>query len=331
MRKQIKAAALLLAAMIIGTGCTAEPEQPKTPLEVELSPEAEPGTATPPFWVIEDEQTGAQVFLLGSMHAGTEDTVYPEYILEAYRNSSYIAPEMDTVAFEGDNRLISECAGYLRLDGETAADIIPGHGEIVDYFSSLGIYDKALEQMTPFYWTSVFSSVVLDRAGLSSEYGTETQLLERAHHDRKEIREIEGAVSQYRMMGSLPMSVQTDLLGECSDDGTLAEQVKSTQEMFEAWRSFDEDYFSSLEVYDPEQVSVPEDWQTYYNMMYADRQREMSGQVVQALENGDLAFFFVGTMHFYAEPSIIDLVEDAGYTVSAIRPQSAEQSEIPAA
>lgn len=70
---------------------------------------------------------GAQVFLLGSMHAGTEDAVYPEYVMEAYRNSTYAAPELDTVAFSGDGRLVSECAGYLRLDGTTAAEVIPEH------------------------------------------------------------------------------------------------------------------------------------------------------------------------------------------------------------
>lgn len=331
MMAYIKATAAVLCAAALLTGCS-KPAEPSEPLVVDLTPESEPGTVTPPFWVVEDAQTGAQVFLLGSMHAGTEDTKYPEYVLEAYRSSSYIAPELDTVAFEGDNRLMAECAGYLRMESGTAADIIPQHDEAVDYFRELGIYNEALESMKPFYWTSLFSSVVLSRSGLQTEYGTENAFLKMAHRDRKEICEIEGAVSQYKMMGSVPESVQTDLLGECIGDDKLNEQVSSTQELFDAWSSFDDGYFSNLEVYDPEKVGSTEDWQAYYNMMYADRQQQMADFVLDALGNGDRAFVFVGTMHFYAEPSIIDLLGEAGYTVSAIRPQGAEQSgDAPAA
>lgn len=333
MRIHIKAAASILCAAMLFTGCAgkAEPAVASEPLEVDLTPESEPGTVTPPFWVVEDKQTGAKVFLLGSMHAGTEDTKYPEYVLEAYRNSSYVAPELDTVTFEGDNRLMYECAGYLRLEGCTAAELIPQHDQVVEYFKELGIYNVALENMTPFYWTSMFSSVVLDRAGVSSEYGTESTFLKMAHGDHKEIREIEGAVSQYKMMGSIPMSVQTELLGECVGDDRLSEQVSSTLELLDAWQSFDEGYFSGLEVYDPEDVGDAEEWQTYYNMMYADRQQEMAGFVESALENGDRAFVFVGTMHFYARPSVIDILGEDGYTVSAIRPQEADSGETPAA
>ena len=129
------------------------------------------------------------------------------------------------------------------------------------------------------------------------------------------------------MMGSVPMSVQLGLLGECSDDEKLRQQAESTMELYSAWSSFDDEYFRGLEVYDPEEVTNPDDWQTYYNMMYADRQREMAEFVINALRNGDLAFVFVGTMHFYAEPSIIDLLGEAGYTVNAVRPEVSQSAD----
>lgn len=179
------AAFLCAAGILLASACSGGSREPGSPLEVDLTPAAEEGAVTPPFWVAEDEQTGAQVFLLGSMHAGTEDAVYPEYVMEAYRNSTYAAPELDTVAFSGDGRLVSECAGYLRLDGTTAAEVIPEHDGVVEYFRSLGIYNESLEYMKPFYWTSVFSSAVLNKTGLQTQYGTETTFLEMAHRERK--------------------------------------------------------------------------------------------------------------------------------------------------
>lgn len=322
-------ALLCSAGILLSAACSGGAQEPKAPLEVDLTPAAGEGTVTPPFWVVEDPQTGAQVFLLGSMHAGTEDTVYPEYVMEAYRNSTYIAPELDTIAFSGNSRLVSECAGYLRLQSGTAADYIPDHDRVVEYFSSLGLYSEALEYMTPFYWTSVFSSAVLDGSGLQTDFGTETTFLTMAHRERKEIREVEGAAAQYRMMGGVPMSVQTELLSECAGDEQLREQEESTLELYDAWSRFDDEYFSGLEVYDPGKVGKAgnaEDWQTYYDMMYSDRQRGMAQFVLDALHNGDQAFVFVGTMHFYAEPSIISLLGAEGYTVNAIRPEGQAQT-----
>lgn len=325
------AAGLLCAAgLLFATACSV-PAEPNSPQEIDLTPISEEGTVTPPFWVVEDKQTGAQVFLLGSMHAGAADTSYPKYVMDAYRNSSYIAPELDTVAFSGNTGLVSECVGYLRQDGVSAAELIPEHESVVEYFKSLGIYDEGLEFMTPFYWTSVFSSAVLSGTGLQSQYGTESMFLTMAHRDRKEIREIEGAAAQYKMMGSVPMSVQTELISECVGDEQLHQQEESTMELFRAWCNFDDDYFRGLEVYDPEQVTNADDWNTYYNMMYTDRQKRMSEFVVNALENGDLAFVFVGAMHFYAEPSIIDFLGEAGYTVSPIRPENQADKSVDAA
>lgn len=328
--KRITAAALCVLTVLTG-GCSGADVQPSEPLVIDYSPAAEPGKVTPPFWAVEDENTGAQVYLLGSMHAGTADASYPEYVLDAYRSSTYVAPELDTIALSGNNALLSKCAGYLRLSTGTAADYIRNHDETVEYFKQLGIYDPALESMVPFYWSSVFSSSVLGAAGLDSSCGTESQFLQMAHSGHKEIREIEGAEFQYKMMGGVPMSVQSELVAECTGDENFRKQTESTKELFEAWRSFDEDYFQGLEVYDPESAEDPDDWQTYYNMMYADRQKNMARFIENALQNGDRAFVFVGTMHFYAEPSIITLLGEAGYTVRAIRPDSAEISEAPAA
>ena len=77
------AAFLCAAGILLAPACSGGRREPNSPLEVDLTPAIEEGKVTPPFWVAEDEQTGAQVFLLGSMHAGTEDAVYPEYVMEA--------------------------------------------------------------------------------------------------------------------------------------------------------------------------------------------------------------------------------------------------------
>lgn len=322
MKKFLKIAAAALISLALA-GCSGTKNQP---LEVDYTPQAGQNCVTPPFWVVEDEDSGAQIFLLGSMHAGVKDAQYPDYILDAMRNSSWVAPEIDTVAFSKDYILQQKCVRYLLLDGVTARDVIGAdYDSIVEFFRSRGIWQDGMESMCPFLWASAANPLVLQQAGLDTEYGTENVLLELAHKEGMKIREIEGGEAQYKMMGSIPMSVQLDTLEECVSDDGIKLQADSAAELYEAWSRFDDEYFSGLEVYDPAQVSDPEAWQSYYDMMYTDRQNLMADFVINALQNGELGFVFVGTMHYYAEPSIITLLEQAGYKVSAIHGTEAAQ------
>lgn len=322
MKKLLKIAAAALLSLVI-TGCSTAKNQP---LEVDYAPQAGQDCVTPPFWVVDDADTGAQIFLLGSMHAGVKNAQYPDYILDAMRNSSWVAPEMDTVAFSRDYILQQKCVRYLMLDGVTARDVIGAdYDSIVEYFRSRGIWQDGMESMCPFLWASAANPLVLEQAGLDTEYGTENVLLELAHKEGMKIREIEGGEAQYKMMGSIPMSVQLETLEQCASDDGIKAQAQDATELYKAWSSFDDEYFSGLEVYDPAQVSDPDSWDAYYAMMYTDRQKLMSDFIISALKNGELGFVFVGTMHYYADPSVITQLEQAGYTVRAIRGTEAAQ------
>lgn len=317
------AAALISAAMLCG--CSGNP-QPKPRLDVDTSPVVEENCVTPPFWVVEDDSTGAQVFLLGSMHAGIPGTEYPDYVLDALKNSSWAAPEMDTVAFSGDYMLQQKCAQYLILDGAAMQDILGGdYDKAADYFRSKGIYQLGMDGMVPFYWASAASSLVISEAGLDSSCGTESVLLGLAHSKGIEIREIEGGEAQYKMMGEIPMTVQVQSLMECIGDENISAQAQASLELYNAWSCFDDEYLGSLTVYDPNEVDSPEDWQEYYDLMYTDRQKLMADFIIDSLKNGEQGFVFVGAMHYYAEPSILTQLAEAGYTVTAIHGTSANE------
>ena len=318
MKKFVRAAAALLSAVLLCSCSGAQPKKPR--LDVDHSPIAEKDCVTPPFWVVEDETTGAQIFLLGSMHAAPSGTKYPQYITEALLNSSWAAPEMDTIEFERDFLLQQKCVNYLMLNGTTMPELL---GEDYDrtaaYFRSKGILQPGMDYMEPFYWASAATALIMEETGLDSAFGTENQLLKLAHSNGIEIREIEGGESQYKMMGNIPMSVQLETLAECVGDDRIKAQADATLELYEAWSRFDDEYFGGLTVFDPNEVQSPEDWQSYYDMMYTDRQRLMADFILDGVKKGEQGFVFVGALHYYAEPSIIDLLTESGCTVTPIR------------
>ena len=317
-----RAAAVIAAASLL-MGCSrAEPGEPIT---VDLAPQTQEDCVTPPFWVVEDSSTGAQIFMLGSMHAGNSDTKYPDYVLDAFSNSTWVGPELDTAAFSQNASLQRKCAAYLRLEDTTMEQLLgDSYADTLGFFTEKGIYQQNMEYLCPFFWASAASGLVTDSAGLDPAYGTESLLLELAHSQRKEVREIEGGEAQYKMMGSIPMSIQLSTLAECVGDDNIAAQAEDTRQLYAAWSSFDDEFFRELSVYDPETVDNPSDWEEYYDMMYTSRQKLMAEFITDSLKNGELGFVFVGTMHYYAEPSIITLLEDAGYTVNAVRPEKSD-------
>lgn len=330
--KPIRRIPALAAALILTlTGCSDAPKRavlPTEPLTVDLDPEAEENCITPPFWVVEDEQTGAQIFLLGSMHAGKPGVKYPQYVIDALLNSQWAAPEMDTEAFDRDRALQKRCVQYITLNGENTSHYIgESYQNTLEFFQDKGIYQPGMDSMIPFYWASAANSLVIQQSGLDTDLGTENILLDIIKSSGIEIREIEGAESQYRMMGELPMSVQLETLAQVVGDENIKAQAEAASELYEAWSAFDGEYLKGLTVYDPDIVSNPEDWQTYYDMMYTDRQKQMTSFITEALESGELGFVFVGTLHYYAEPSIITMLEQAGYTVSMICPEKTAEAE----
>lgn len=301
------AAAILLTAALTACSGADGSQQPVTEY------------SKPPFWIVTDPQTGATIYMLGSIHAGKKGVGFPEYVTDAYNSSSFVAPELDTVAFSTDLALQNQAVSLLTLKEGTAADYIGGeYGETVKFFQEKGIYQTGLEKMIPFYWASAASSLVIDGAGLDTEYGTESVLLQLAHKDGKEIRELEGALSQYAMMAEIPMSVQVESLLQCVGNMNIVLQSASTAELYEAWRTFDDDYFKKMGKLDTAASGNAADYEEYYRLMYADRQRNMAEKITQWLRDGEQGFVFVGALHYYAEPSILSLLEDAGYSPLAV-------------
>lgn len=328
MKHIIKSVAAIMAALFLA-GCSGAVQQSQPePYTPELCPQYEQDCVTPPFWVVQDEDTGAQIFLMGSIHIGNEDVKYPEYVLHAYESSSYIAPEMDTVTFNGDHSQQRKCVEYIKLRDGTAADYIgEDYSEIQDFFRKNGIYQNGMDSFIPYYWASAATGLIVKKAGFAGKYGSETIMLNLAHAGGKEIREIEGGEEQYRQMSEIPLSVQLDLLKQSVGDENIEMQAGTTKALFEAWCSFDDEYFrQQASQFQP----ISDDWQKYYDIMYTDRHQKMAEFIKNGLNAGEKGFVMVGTMHFYAEPSIITLLEEEGYTVQEIRPEQSE-TESPAA
>lgn len=314
--KSIAAAALCCTMLASCAGNTAQslPDDTSAEETIEL---------TPPFWVVKDNETGGVLYLLGSMHVGKENAVYPDYVMEAYDRCDTIAAELDTVAANSNLQASIDALQYIMCEnGTTAADYFgEDYGSVKDFFEEKNQPVYVLDYYVPYYWASSISVAAAADAGLDSQYGTENYFLDMAHEDGKYIVEIESLVEQYEMMGKIAMPLQVQLVMECVGEENYQLQTESISELYNAWSAFDEQY---LELLDEEAIEIPdgvshEDFDEYMSLMYYDRQQDMGEAAVKFLKNGSAVFMFVGTAHFYIEDDILTYLENAGYTVNAVR------------
>lgn len=300
--RKITAVILTLAALLSLTACT--------PAE----------TVTPPFFMVHDDATGGTVYMMGTMHVGRNNTEYPQYILEQIENCSFAAAEFDTQEFSGNRSEIKSCANLIACaDDLTAEDYFgeENYLSVRETFNKKNIYNSQLDLYQPYYWASALSTGIAAECGLSTSSGSENIILTKVKQADKELVEIESAYEQYETMAQIPMSIQiyavTSGVGENYD-----KELENMKKLYAAWSTSDHEALREMSVDEvPEELA--EDYAEFERLMYNDRQTHMADMVKEWLAQGETVFMFVGAMHFYKGVTIIDRLNEAGYTVYEIR------------
>lgn len=297
-------AALLCGVLLLFSGCKKN--------------NAEPFDVHPPFYKIENAETGAAVYMLGSMHVGKSEAVYPQIIYAALDECDTLAVEVDMEAM--DKAAMSEALAVLQCpDGLTARDFMgEDYDSIVAKFKKKRLYNRAYEDYIPEMWSSLWSNQAAEDCGYDGDFGTDVIMLSYAKSNGKRVEEIESAKEQYEVNAGASPELQMLTLNQ-----TLALSEDEMQAQFDAlynaWRSGDT---AALKALAEEEAELPEelkaDYESYYDAMYTNRQRKMADYIEEKLESGGKTFVVVGALHYAAPPSIIDDLESDGIEVRVI-------------
>lgn len=322
MNKVFKTVTAAVLSCVMLTSCAGKTAESGSTATSDSTSSAEKTVVTPPFWVVEDAKTGGTLYLLGSMHVGKPNTVYPDYVMNAYEACDTVAAELDTVAANQDLQAAMDAAELLLCpDGKTAKDYFGDkYDEVVEFYTEKGMYYSAMEMYIPYYWASLLTVQIASDAGFDANSGTEPYFLGKAHEDGKTIVEIESMEEQYEMMANIPMDIQVSSVTDCIGDTNYLLQQGSMQLLYSAWSTFDE---ATLESLNDSGTAIPpeanaESYEKYFDLMYFDRQQKMGEAAVEFLQSGEDVFMFVGAAHFYIEEDILTYIENAGYTIEAV-------------
>ncbi|MBO8155400.1 MAG: TraB/GumN family protein [Bacillaceae bacterium] len=269
------------------------------------------GVKTGFFWRV--DHAGNTVYLLGSIHVGTDD-FYPmdDQIEGAFEESSYLAVEADIVNVNPleVQSLIQERGMYS--DGSTIEDHLSPElfQKLEETLKEYGINVDMLQPFEPWYIVMLLESLQIMKQGYDEQLGVDYYFLSKA--DGKEIIELEGIEYQINMFDSFSEDVQTKLLElNLNYEGDLEKEMEG---LMKVWKSGDEEKLVELTLDDGD---GSEEYQIYMDALLDERNIGMVEKIEKFLKSKEQETYFVivGAAHYVGEQGIIELLEEKGYEV----------------
>jgi uncharacterized protein len=285
---------------------------------------ADPGSSL--LWQVTGngiDQRGLALHLFGSIHLGKPE-FYPLHtrIEGTFRAADKLVFEIDPVAAaEPQNALRMQLRGMLP-SGQTLGDVVSPAAldnlrTVLDRF---GIPLNNFMTMKPWLLTLFLANVQATSLGYSAEHGLEGYFMAQRAPGTT-IGELETLDQQVDMLDSLDPEL---LLGYSLKD--FDDSAAEMEELIAAWRCADVDALSERLFSDLKALEAETDpaeraaLESLYRRIYTDRNVVMADGVdALAQGEGGAVFVVVGSAHLLGAGSVVELLQNRGYTVTPVR------------
>ncbi|WP_299522703.1 TraB/GumN family protein [Winogradskyella sp.] len=259
------------------------------------------------LWKIEGNGLEKPSYLFGTIHITCDATLEAD-VVKALDETSQIVMELDMDDPSMQAKMLTNM--YLS-DGKTIKDFVSKEDYIIVdslFINNMDMSLKMMENVRPFYLTSMFYPQMIDCPMQSFEL----ELMKVAEEQDEEIFGLETIEEQLKVFEDIPLEDQ------------YADLIRMAKDNLE----YDKTIFAKiLEVYQSEDISL------MLEMMNDENNKTVSNHQDILLENrnknwiskiGDFAkeqptFFGVGAGHLAGENGVINLLRQAGYTVTAFQ------------
>lgn len=268
--------------------------------------------AAPLLWVVADDDS--KLYLAGSLHLLPERAypLDPAYA-SAYADSSILV-------LEADLRALSKPTNQTRLlAGAQVTEGVPLRQRIGDTLyqrvrqqaERLEVPLFSLDALQPWYVGLLLELAAYHRAGFSAQRGLDQHFTQQAAADGKRIIGLESVEQHLALLLGLGNDASTTTLRATLDELERDEQLPDS--VFNAWSSGD---FQALQTL---VERLEQDHPQAYARLLAHRNRLWIEHLTEILAGRDNALVIVGAAHFPGDDGLIQLLQDAGYTVSRQR------------
>ena len=283
-----------------------------------------------------------KVYLLGSIHLASYD-IYPfsNDILQAFQSSDALIIEALTSNVEANTALTMQYGIYN--DGTTLKDHVSAetYQKTVEIAALLGLDEASIAMYKPWLISSMYEQISMTSATnnedvqIASLLGIDNKFVLDATIYGKPVYELEGMEFQYKVFESYSDELDEFLLMSSivSANDFLSGKSQKGNDTFEEWLEYwhdgDVEAMSKVLTADNDLPELStEDTKTYdaLNEEYMEklittRDVGMADKIDQLLKGEGSATYFVvvGAFHYISDYSVLDILEEKGYTITQIK------------
>lgn len=266
------------------------------------------GEFTGYLWEVSDGKS--KIYLYGSIHIA-DKSLYPlsKVVEDAFSDSDFLSVEADV----SDQSSILALTPLLMYGDE---DNIFNHlsEEGINKFETalleLGIKSNQFEKLNIWTAGSAVLQLQLMKAGYLGAEGIDMYFLNQAKKFEKKIIELEGMAFQIGIFNNLTDLEQEELF--IKNLGTIEETTNEFEELLNAFISED---LNELEKFLMAEDEITLEDEKLEEELLLSRNIGMVEKIESYIQNEQNVFVVAGVMHFIGEGSIIELLEQEGYTI----------------
>ncbi len=283
--------------------------------------------ATPLLYKISDKN-GNYCYLFGSVHVG-EDWMYPlpDYVLEAFNESTALALEVDVTKYEKDTEhATNSLLAYVYRDGTTIRDHISEelYNEAVAIMKDTVFASMlpTLEYIMPAFWEQIITQTYYESLGFDFQKGVDRHLVKLAKEANKPIYDVEDALEHATFQAKFSEELQELILKDAVESykADSEELLTAVEELITAWALGEPDLLipllkeSKFENAEEERL-----YEEYNEAVLTVRDRIMADYIMDVIKRGEKVFVTVGAAHIVGDESVSGMLKNAGYTVEIVK------------
>ena len=281
---------------------------------------------TPILYKVTKDGSDNEMYLFGSIHmAKSGDLSFPDYVMNAYNKSHYLACEIDEEKSLSDADLTQQLAlAMMYNDGSTIKDHIniDVYNKLVDFLTKKESYTSVFDYYKPMFFYSLLSNIMVNDLGLDPNSSIDNYFISKAKEDKKTILEVESMDYQIELLLGFSDDLYELMIKETLDN--YEESVKELMELYNNWKmgneekilELNDEEFKEDDSYTEKQKKEIKD---YNERLVINRNKTMTNKAIEYFEKDQDVFFMVGAAHIIGENGIANNLKNNGYIVTQVK------------
>ena len=263
------------------------------------------------LWQVRSEQ--GTLYLLGSIHfLKKEHFPLNKAIDEAFERSGRLVLEIDIKSADPVKIQQLTLQKGMNTDGTTLRQNVSQetYSLAERRAKQLGMDLRSLAPFRPWLVALTMQSLMLQRLGLSTDFGVDRYLAGRAEKAGKPVAGLETAEFQIGLFDQFSLRDQELMLRETLKELDVIE--KNVERIVQMWLKGNVSALEDL------LLAGMREYPEVHQKLLVDRHRRWLPQIEKMIQRGDRAIVVVGAAHLVGKDGVIALLRERGYTVEQL-------------